>query len=52
MGVKIQLPKDWCTALEMNENTSEQISNEILDLYEKTDTLVSSDILESAQRRV
>jgi len=52
MGVKIQLPKDWCIALEMDESTSEKISNEILDLYEKTDTLVNSDILESANHRV
>jgi hypothetical protein len=34
MGSKIHLPKDWCSALEMDKHISEQISNEVLDLYE------------------
>jgi len=34
MGSKLTLPKDWCTALDMDRYVCESISNEILDLYE------------------
>jgi len=34
MGSKLTLPKDWCTALDMDRCVCESISNEILDLYE------------------
>jgi len=50
MGSKMQLPKDWCAALSMNESTSEQISNEVLDLYEKMDTVIESNIFNSTTR--
>lgn len=36
MGTKLKLPENWCAKLKMEESVSEEISNQILDLYENT----------------
>lgn len=48
MGTKLNLPKDWCSALGMDERECEKISNEILDVYERSDRVVSAQISKSA----
>ena len=42
MGTKLSLPKDWCSALDVD--VSEKISNEILDLYESNERHVYDNI--------
>lgn len=44
MGTKLSLPKDWCSALDMDVDVSEKISNEILDLYESNERHVYDNI--------
>jgi len=48
MGTKLHLPKDWCLTLGMDERECEKISNEILDVYERSERDVTAKISKAA----